>query len=402
MRPANVPLRFARRAFSACGRVAPQETPTSRPSALLRLSHLAVVGLLIAFSECWALGLQVVPSVGRSGGHFIVSGGGIASLGPCGFEVGECQTDGTVTIDGYVLGTFSYGIGVCESGFTIDLANVPGQPTGSECVSCLLSTGVHTVTFSGYAFCPPNQETDLGSVCATFEIVSDPGGALGDPWSLDSVPIANPPPGPGQKITFSPDVQDVPPCDSLVLIQSCRMRGRQTGPPESWIDLSFAQIGVPDGDDLALMEAVLTPPPRVSIDVGSSEEVPFATSIALGHQTGRKGSGITRSATFMDRPFWNDEPFIAPGITRVQFEFEVNAFCVSGAGQGQWLGKSFWLWDRTVGSPYAEYSISEHLPHDRGHPTSDFMRAITLWQQVRKYTLPGLPEPPTEGGGPCN
>ncbi|HMG19618.1 MAG TPA: hypothetical protein VK573_12905, partial [Gemmatimonadales bacterium] len=61
-----------------------------------------------------ALGLQVVPSTGRVGGHIVVSGGGVVAPGGCGEAIAFVEIDGYP----YGTGTFRYGLQPGASGFT--------------------------------------------------------------------------------------------------------------------------------------------------------------------------------------------------------------------------------------------------------------------------------------------
>lgn len=402
MHPAAACWHFAHQSRPGYRRAAQRVPSTPKVWAWLKASHLTALGLLIAFQNAAALGLQVVPSVGRAGGHIVVSGGGLMGPVECGPPFGVVKIDGY----GFGTGTFTYSVPAGAAGFSIDLANVPGQPPGLECVSCLLGAGVRTVRFYGGGECTSEAYT-LGPVCTTFEIVSGP--ANGDPWASDLQVVQLQYPngvilGEGMKITFSPiGVQDVPLCDSILTIQSCRMRGFRA--PGDTVDLSFADVNWIPLLDLPGMEETMTPGPvLVSIDIHSDLGQPYTNTPAaeapLG-LVGRKESALGSLARFADAPSGFDDLDYPAGVVRLILDFEVNVFCADGDGQGQWLGKTFWLWERDLGRP-PSFRPNPGLPHDRGQPTPKFFQALEIWSAARRFALPKLPEPPNSGGIPCN
>jgi hypothetical protein len=115
---------------------------------------------------------------------------------------------------------------------------------------------------------------------------------------------------------------------------------------------------------------------------------PFDYPIGVGQ------SGFaTRPAAFPDAPFLN----VPPGFAKIQALFEVNAYCVKGEARGEWLGKTFWYYERVTGSAMGRIGRAPGTGPDRGPRTSRFMRALDLFNQNHNYAFPS--SIPTKAGG---
>jgi hypothetical protein len=87
-------------------------------------------------------------------------------------------------------------------------------------------------------------------------------------------------------------------------------------------------------------------------------------------------------------------------VVRIVLDFELNAFCAAGAGQGQYLGRCVWQWERTRGSSVARLGKVTFVQTDLGQPSTTFKEAVERWAVRTGFPLP-KPIAPSKGGGPC-
>jgi hypothetical protein len=140
---------------------------------------------------------------------------------------------------------------------------------------------------------------------------------------------------------------------------------------------------------------------RYRIDVRKIDRVPYVSIPPfLKARPGRQGAAPD-TATFTDAPIINDFNF-PTGVVRIVLEFEVNAFCASGEGQGQWLGKTFWLFERDLGSSTIVLRRDPLRAKDRNLYTAAFKSALDTWSSTRAFKIPRIPQPPPQGGDPCD
>lgn len=106
------------------------------------------------------------------------------------------------------------------------------------------------------------------------------------------------------------------------------------------------------------------------------------------------------NATFSDTPRLYDRNF-PPGVTKIIMEFEVDAFCAGGEGSGQYLGKTFWLYEIEKTTHAKVIQRDPNRLHDRGQPTTAFLDALAKWGSTRDFAAPAVHAPPPQGGSPC-
>jgi len=343
---------------------------------------LLLPSVLRAPSSALGQGLSVSPSCGTSETHFIISGGG---LGACPKSCPDsCHVFYSVSIDGNAI--FSTADCQSQTGFTIDLQNVPG--TG--CVACTLQVTTHTVKLEGgpepsnYPPVPPR------CVTTTFQVVT--AATNGDPWGNQPMTLTSD--GRWININFLGCATcDVPPCDSIVMVQTIRPRaddglGHLT-------PYGYVQQHVVDG---ARYDSLLAADGR-RIDVPLIAYSPYYLGTYLGTPLpiARPAikDGHCQAASIMDRPNRTIDSF-RPGVAAIVFEFEVNVFCAVGVGAGQWLGGCAWIWRRSL-----EGTTTITLGScARSTPSSEFMTALEHWSSLRGFTRPA-PTRPVSGGEAC-
>lgn len=346
--------------------------------------------LLLALSPSAAQCISVVvsPDCGTSASHFIVSVGGLPGPPlPC---PDSCHIAVEVAIDGQ--GTFYQTD--CRPGFSIDLQNVPDRPPGQECVACGLSPGIHVITAtSSNLECTGDTETrPFLCIRDSFEVV--PPNQVTDPWADDLTSTAV-----GMRVAFFPTgACEVPKCDSIQLIQSARARGVKANGDS--VSLTYTDLKWRPAAERVARDSQLTAA-RHRIDVRKGDRLPYATIPPFFNaRPGRQGVAAD-TATFTDAPIINDFNY-PTGVVRIVLEFEVDAFCASGEGQGHWLGKTFWLFERDRESSTIVLRRDPERSKDRDLYTTAFKDALDAWSATRSFAIPQLPQPPPHGGAPCN
>jgi hypothetical protein len=166
------------------------------------------------------------------------------------------------------------------------------------------------------------------------------------------------------------------------------------------VNLTYADIKWRPPAERASRDSQLTAA-RYRIDVRKLDRLPYV-SIPPFYlaRPGRQGAAAD-TATFTDPPIVNDSNF-PTDVIRIVLEFEVDAFCASGEGQGQWLGKTFWLFERDIGSSAIALRRDPLRSKDRDPYTAAFKDALDAWSSTRAFAIPQLPQPPPQGGAPCN
>ena len=259
---------------------------------------------------------------------------------------------------------------------------------------CDLAAGKHAITAASFNLECSGDTEPRPFLCVrdSFEIIG--GNQIEDPWADDLTTTAD-----GMRVAFfAGGTCDVPECDSLQLIQTVRIRGVKSNGDS--VSLSYADIKWRPAAERASRDSQLTVE-GYRIDVRAKDRVPYASIPPfLRARPGRQGA-VADTATFTDAPILNDRNFPA-GVVRIVLEFEVNAFCASGGGQGHWLGKTFWLFERDSGATAIVLRRDPERQKDRGPYTSVFKSALEAWSSTRSFSIPQLPQPPTQGGTACN
>jgi hypothetical protein len=345
--------------------------------------------LLIALSSrtAGAISVAVTPDCGTTDTHFIVSVGGLPGTPlPC---PDSCHVPVQVAIDGNSIFLID-----CQSAFSIDLQDVPDRPPGQECVVCNLGFGEHVVTVTS-----TNLECTGDTQFRPFLCINDAfaillPGEVADPWADDLTSTST-----GMRVAFFPgSACDVPDCDSLQLIQSIRVRGVKANGDS--VSLSYADLKWRPAAERAARDSQLTVA-RYRIDVRKIDRIPYVSIPPFYNARPGRQSAAPDTATFTDAPIINDFNYPS-GVVRIVLEFEVNAFCAKGEGQGHWIGKTFWLFERDSASSTIVLRRDPQRSKDRDFYTAPFKNALDTWSATRGFSIPQFPHPPPQGGAPCN
>jgi hypothetical protein len=115
-------------------------------------------------------------------------------------------------------------------------------------------------------------------------------------------------------------------------------------------------------------------------------------------KVGRIGATLDTART-ADAPRRGDIVF-PDSVMRIVLDFELNAFCAAGAGQGQYLGRCVWQWERTRGSSVPRLGRVTFLQTGLDQPSATFKEAVERYVARTRFPLPKAIAP-SKGGGPC-
>lgn len=212
----------------------------------------------------------------------------------------------------------------------------------------------------------------------------------GDRWNVLSAST----PRPTISIRFEPgSVCGLPDCKRIDLLQVVRFRLSAGGIRRDWTSAelrALKRVG-PWLDSLRIGGYVVDQNP------GASD--PFTTGKDPADQrTGSYGPGRKDCDSVVVAGLYDVPRISLPAVAdTVILEFEVNAFCSDGPGQGEWLGRYSWHWIR----PRQGASAVHAFGGDGGQPLSESLSALAKFNTQQKYTMPLSPEQPQSGGLPC-
>lgn len=345
-----------------------------------RAQFVLVLALVIPPSA-QTQGLAVSPNCGSRLTHFIVSGAGWPyPPKPC---PDSCLTEVAIFFDADAVPF--YVAPNCTTSFVLDLQDFPGLLHNR-------ASGNHTLRGFGYYECMGGPVYDPPALRAACIELRD---TAGDPW--DTLRVT--PDSAAITIRLKPGgACDVPLCDSLHFVQVIRMRGIDT--LGTTHNLSFAEQYAFDTSraGLAANRDARVTPAGYSVDVPFGTLPPYATYPQTFGRTGNKLQAMAQEAALQDAPQRSD--FSYPGgIQAIVLEFELNALCTAGEGQGQWLGQCTWAWRRNKG---AQGFTGTCIPGSctRGLPSPLFRAALDLYLQRTGRTVP-VPSRPSQGVTAC-
>lgn len=93
--------------------------------------------------------------------------------------------------------------------------------------------------------------------------------------------------------------------------------------------------------------------------------------------------------------------YLPAGVDRVRVLFEVDAFCSRGGNRGEFIGKTFWTYERHVSESVGRVFRTPGSQADRGPPTQTFMDALSRFNQNHGFPFPKI-KPPKSGGVKCS
>lgn len=331
--------------------------------------------LLLAVVPCEAVAqsVSVSPSCGTNTSHVYLSTSGWSFPAPC----DSCSWDYTVYVDGQSVYGIGGGAGNCVPEFTIDLHDLPN----GQCANCTLGPGEHTLKVLGFVECSPNYYNQT-CVQTNFTVVSSSGN--GDPWeyglssSSDSQYVY---------VNFNPcGICDVPACDSILFIAVIQ-------PLKEPVDqrYTYAEQGFPNA---AARDSQLTQT-GFAVDVPPKVDDPYCLPRFRGvplYDIGFK-DGSCGAAVCADNPSRGPSSY-QTGVEKIVLNFEVNAICAAGRGEGQWLGACTFSWERPLDGP-DRFTFGNC---SRALPSSNFKAALDLWRSIhRSFEMPSRPHS-TSGG----
>jgi hypothetical protein len=331
--------------------------------------------LLASARPALAIGVTISPTCGSQATHFIVSAGGYR------FTCNSPPPNWSVDVDG----TAVYGISAPLSGISFDLKT---EAQAHECGGCF-DVGTHTVhvIVEGSPICSKYE-----CVFATYTVNA----SLPDPWVDDQhvTLLAN-----GQDsvtITFNPpNGCGVPNCDAIYLVQALRLL-QVTGSDSSCVAIDSIGFGFPTD---VLKNTQIPSPSCLWIDDLPGTHDEFMNGLDNGLDTGQAGrSGPNPSPTWAgDAPHFN----VPAGADKVIAQFEVNAYCGKGKNRGRYLGKTFWIYERSQGAARGRIHPDSTRGPDLAGPTSAFQASHALSRRHHSETVEPQPQLPSKGGTKC-
>jgi len=228
-------------------------------------------------------------------------------------------------------------------------------------------------------------------VQATFEVMA----SLPDPWANDVQFLQTPDLRDSVVVTFNPPGScGLPDCSAIYLIQTVRQR-HLLGPDTLCTPLLAQTYPDFSSTDLAKMQGSRTPGcTRIDANPGDVDPYLNGNDESDCGTTGRTGTNPAVSVAC-------DIPKIIGGTLADTLldEFEVDAYCSSGKNKGRYLGKTFWIYKATPGTIGAPARDPRRGP-DLGPPTSEFLRADSLWREQHGVSQ-ARPFPAAKGGTKC-
>lgn len=334
--------------------------------------------------------IVVTPLCGTSDTHFQLS----ASGWPIPADCDSCQTSLSLyagTPPSPIYSKLS-NFGECLNSISVDLHDLPNCPSCGCCGQITYKLVVTTI-------CQTTPSYEYNS-CVQTTISTSLATAVGDPWALtQSVPPKNAAAGTDTAavlLRFIPSSTcGFPPCDEVHLIQVVQATGYYHN--GSFRHLTDTEQMMAGADSL---DAWTTTDLR-HIDIAPRIRSPYLTISNYGSQNKRGKVGTPPdTAQFFDAPKRGDSAY-PDSVYRIVLDFEVNAFCASGPGRGQYLGSSVWQWERIKGALNPLGKITLQPQGTLNQPTGPFRAAVNRWAQRRRFPLPTPPSQPKQGGGPC-
>jgi len=263
-----------------------------------------------------------------------------------------------------------------------------------------LSNGEHMLTTIFISSCEGgNTET---TICwrSPFTVVAS--ATRGDPWENDQRKSVD---GGGREtmwIKFDPaGVCDIPECPTIYLIQVGRFMGRRSG-QSNWECLDPSWFFPGRARDSTAYAAAFNDTSCTFVDDVFGFD-PYANGgfdrldRQIGH-TGAQGSNPD-TASFRDTPHV-DSPL---EFDSLRVFFEVNALCGDGASAGTFLGRTFWIYERSGSAPLGMVGRDPSKSPDREQPSEDFKAALRQYPRYRSgFVLPFHEPPEKKAGFPCS
>jgi hypothetical protein len=124
-------------------------------------------------------------------------------------------------------------------------------------------------------------------------------------------------------------------------------------------------------------------------------------TIGLPYEESKPGmTGATRDTARVSDALKRPQDAYPDSVSNIVVDLELNAFCASGAGQGQYLGRLIWQWERPKDYSVELWGRITMFVLDLWQPTATFANALEYWAERKGFPLP-KPIEPKVGGSTC-
>ena len=307
----------------------------------------------------------------------------------------DCMTTLAVYLDDQFMFVVGGEPGKCVGGFTVNVDTL-------SCLPCsqFQANGPHTVRVEGHWGCPPGGGGGgFGCVQTTFTRASP--ATIGNPWVID---LVAPMGGNNTAAVFNfipAGPCGFPPCESVQLIQVMKEVGFYPDGASRVLTVTEQTASIPGSRVYADSMDAWTTVDSVHIDLKQEAwSTPYVSRPPYSHgKPGRTGT-MPDTARFADQPRRGQVTY--PGnVSKIVLDFELNAFCAAGPGQGRYLGQCLWQWERAKNSSVFRFGKINFATGSLSQPSGAFRNALARYAARKGFKLPPVLEAPKEGGSQC-